>query len=290
MTSTTANKTIDELRLIFASHGLPEELVSDNGPQFVSHEFSEFMRKNGIKHILVPPYHPSSNGAAERSVRVLKEALIKQVFEGTKGMSIKHRLANFLLRYRTTPHSTTGVTPAELMMKKKLRTRLSLAKPNLAQAVQNKQTKQIVYKDSKLDKERSFEIYDRVRVRNTRAKSQIDRWIPGTVVKVCGPRTYVVKTGYHNRYVHTDHMIRAHDGAPDKAEDAEIMVPESCEQAGLENQENVLDRTLEQSLVPDKLSAVLPVVPDKLGPEISPPPNALRRSQRIKKPVDRLNL
>ena len=290
MTSTTADKTIDELRLIFASHGLPEELVSDNGPQFVSHEFSEFMRKNGIKHILVPPYHPSSNGAAERSVRVLKEALIKQVFEGTKGMSIKHRLANFLLRYRTTPHSTTGVTPAELMMKKKLRTRLSLAKPNLAQAVQNKQTKQIVYKDSKIDKERSFKIYDRVRVRNTRAKSQIDRWIPGTVVKVCGPRTYVVKTGYRNRYVHTDHMIEAHDGAPDKAEDTEIMVPESYEQAGLESQENVLDRTLEQSLVPDKLNPALPMVPDKLGPEISSPPNALRRSQRIKKPVDRLNL
>lgn len=81
MTSTTADETIDESWLIFAVHGLPEELVSDNGPQFVSHEFSEFMRKKGIKHTLVPPYHPPSNGAAERSVRVSKEALIKQVFE-----------------------------------------------------------------------------------------------------------------------------------------------------------------------------------------------------------------
>ena len=48
MTSITAGHTINELRLIFAQHGLPEEVVSDNGPQFVSSEFAEFMTKNGI--------------------------------------------------------------------------------------------------------------------------------------------------------------------------------------------------------------------------------------------------
>ena len=108
--------------------------MSDNGPQFVSNEFAEFMNKNGIKHTLVLPYHPQSNEAAERSVRVVKEALIEQVLEGNKRRSIKHRLADFLFRYRTTPHSTTGTTPAELLMKRRLRTRLSLVKPDLAQA------------------------------------------------------------------------------------------------------------------------------------------------------------
>ena len=99
------------------------------------------MQKNGIKHTLVPPYHPQSNGAAERSVRIVKDALVKQVLEGKQGISMKHRLANFLFRYYTTPQSTTGVTPAELMVKRRLRTRLSLIKPNLAQAVENKQEK-----------------------------------------------------------------------------------------------------------------------------------------------------
>nr|XP_006818949.1 PREDICTED: uncharacterized protein K02A2.6-like [Saccoglossus kowalevskii] len=138
MTSTISERNIDELRLIFADHGLPEEAVSDNGPQFTSVEFSEFMHKNGIKHTLVPPYHPQSNGAAERSVRVVKKALLKQVLQCTMDVSMKHRIANFLLRCRTTPHSTTGVSPAELMVKRRLRTRVSLIKPDIAQFVESK--------------------------------------------------------------------------------------------------------------------------------------------------------
>jgi transposase InsO family protein len=132
MTSTTTQRTLDELQLIFAVHGLPEEVVSDNGRQLTATGFVEFMIKKGIKHTLVPPYHPQSNGAAERSVRVVKEALAKQVIQGIQGVSIKHTLENFLLRYRTTLHSTTGVSPEELMMKRRLRTRLSLVKVALS--------------------------------------------------------------------------------------------------------------------------------------------------------------
>ena len=72
MTTITTKHTIDQLRLVFAQHSLLEEVVSDNGPQFTSNEFTEFMSKNGIKHTLVPPYHLQSNRAAERSVRVVK--------------------------------------------------------------------------------------------------------------------------------------------------------------------------------------------------------------------------
>jgi transposase InsO family protein len=56
MTSTTTQRTLDELQLIFAVYGLPEEIASDNGPQFTATEFVEFMTKNGIKHTLVPPH------------------------------------------------------------------------------------------------------------------------------------------------------------------------------------------------------------------------------------------
>ena len=75
MTSTTSHSTIDQLRMWFAAYGLPEEKVSDNGPQFISGQFVSFLKLNGIKQTVVPPYHLSSNGAGQRMVKILKQAL-----------------------------------------------------------------------------------------------------------------------------------------------------------------------------------------------------------------------
>jgi len=75
MTTTSAARTIEELRKLFATHGLPEQLVSDNGSQFTPDEFRTFTRKNGIKHIRSAPYHPATNGSAERFVQTFKQAL-----------------------------------------------------------------------------------------------------------------------------------------------------------------------------------------------------------------------
>lgn len=85
MSSTTSSNTIKKLRYIFAAEGLPKECVSDKGPQLTSDEFKSFMEKNGIKHILVAPYHPSSNGAAERSVQIAKSDLKKFLIEKKLG-------------------------------------------------------------------------------------------------------------------------------------------------------------------------------------------------------------
>lgn len=79
MTSTTAQKTVEVVRSVFASYGLPVEVVTDTGPQFASSEFQEFLHKNGVKHTLTPPYHPQSNGAAERAVQTMKKPLLKSL-------------------------------------------------------------------------------------------------------------------------------------------------------------------------------------------------------------------
>lgn len=71
---TSAEKTTQRLRHLFASYGLPKVLVSDNGPPFTSAEFEQFLRNNGVRHILSPPYHPASNGAVERAVQTFKKA------------------------------------------------------------------------------------------------------------------------------------------------------------------------------------------------------------------------
>ena len=68
---------IVKLRMLFAQFGLPETIVSDNGSCFVSNEFESFLQSYGIKHITTAPYHPSSNGLAERAVQVLKIGLMQ---------------------------------------------------------------------------------------------------------------------------------------------------------------------------------------------------------------------
>jgi len=137
MKSITSTATIEKLREMFATHGLPATLVSDNGSNFTSSEFQEFMKKNGIKHIKVAPYHPASNGLAERAVRILKEG-----YEKMEDGSVQTKLSRFLLSYRTTSHSMTGVPPAEVFMKRRLHTQLNQLVPSIANHVRNKQSQQ----------------------------------------------------------------------------------------------------------------------------------------------------
>ena len=136
MKSTTATATIKELRRLFATYGLPEHLVSDNGPQFTSADFAEFMKVNGIKHIRCAPYHPSSNGCAERFVQTFKRAISSGIH---RNLSREQQLMSFLLTYRTSPHSTTGVSPCKLFFNRDLRTRLDLLFPNVRRRVDEKQ-------------------------------------------------------------------------------------------------------------------------------------------------------
>ena len=72
VTNPTSAATIEHLRSIFATHGLPEMLISDNGSVFTSSEFEEFTKQIGIRHVRSAPYHPASNGLAERVVQTFK--------------------------------------------------------------------------------------------------------------------------------------------------------------------------------------------------------------------------
>ena len=128
------------MRRLFVSHGLPEEVVSDNGSQFTGHEFKTFLEMNGIKHTRVAPYHPASSGATERCVQTVKQRPRKHA--AGIHISKEHWVVNFLLRYRCTPHSVTGVSPAELFLKRRLRNRFSLLKSHMTKDMEEKQQKQ----------------------------------------------------------------------------------------------------------------------------------------------------
>lgn len=111
MRSTTAEKTIEKLGEMFTCFGFPEQLVSDNGPQFISQDFERFLEATGVQHIRSAPYHPCTNGLADRFVQSMKHALKASQGQG----SLHQRLHSFLLSYRNVPHSTTKVAPAVLL-------------------------------------------------------------------------------------------------------------------------------------------------------------------------------
>ncbi len=142
MTSTTTTKTIEILHCLFAAYGLPQQIMSDNGPQFVSEEFSSFLKANGVKHTRCAPYHPASNGEAGRSWYALSKR--PQV----RWSTLSHRLQNFLLAYRSTPHSTTNVAPYELFLGRMVRTRFDLIKPDVSEQVMQQQEWQKAAHDS----------------------------------------------------------------------------------------------------------------------------------------------
>ena len=91
--------------------------MTDNGTQFVSEEFEQFLKNNEIRHILSAPYHPATNGLAERAVQIFKAGM-RKITDG----STADRIARILLNYQRTPQTTTGCSPAELMFGRNLRT------------------------------------------------------------------------------------------------------------------------------------------------------------------------
>ena len=115
----TAETIVSHLRGIFARIGIPEMLVSDNGPQFNSSLFTSFLTANGVRYVPTATYSPWSNGAAEVCVRIFKTHLKK--LSANKN-NIRDILPQFLLNYRATPHTVTGVPPSVRMMGRSLRT------------------------------------------------------------------------------------------------------------------------------------------------------------------------
>ncbi len=185
--STTAEIVINHLKSIFCRHGVPEIVVSDNGPQFAAASFSKFAEEWGFTHLTSSPYYPQSNGEAERAVKTVKSLITK---------SEDPYLA--LLSYRSTPLQN-GYTPAELLMGRKLRSTLPLVSEKLTPKLPD--TEQL-RKDEVIYKRRQTQDYNRRHRTSTLPDlSPGERvWLPDSsspavvVEKSRHPRSYVVET------------------------------------------------------------------------------------------------
>eukprot|EP00731_Ephydatia_muelleri_P019872 Em0012g697a len=181
--SPSSQQAVKFLHSVFSTHGLPDILVSDNGSAFSSSEFEEFVKRNGFRHIRVAPYHPASNGAAERAVQTLKEYLSK-----TRG-DLETRLSRFLFQYRLTPHTSTGSSPAELLFGRRPKSHLDFIHPDLSAKVTLQQERQHLASESGASI-RAFLSGDKVYVRNfSPSTSSSVKWLPDVVTSQAGPRS-----------------------------------------------------------------------------------------------------
>ena len=179
MSTATSHGVMAMLRSNFAIFGLPEHIVTDNGSQFTSTEFKEFLRCNGIQHTCTAPGHPATNGLAERYVGHFKSKV--KLISGEDDLHTV--LCRFLLTYRTTPTST-GKSPAEILLNRQPRTRFDLLRPS--------STKQQVREFEKnLEHSPCFAPGDAVYALNFSRHGA--KWVPATVVSVCSPMNYRVQ-------------------------------------------------------------------------------------------------
>jgi hypothetical protein len=175
---TTADDTIAVLRHIFITEGLPETIVTDNGPQFTSREFQDFCTSHGIKHMTSPPFHPASNGEAERLVQSLKKGIEKNC---AGGVPVKASLQLFLATYRCLPHpSLNWKSPAEVLHGRQPRNLLSLLNP-------------LKKSDGHNVEKTSYQFGPESQV-YARNYGTGPKWLPGTIINKLGNTLFRVRT------------------------------------------------------------------------------------------------
>lgn len=294
--SITADSTIQMCREIFSTFGIPSVLVSDHGVQFTSEQFQQFLRMNGIVHKMGAPYHPATNGQAERYVQTMKQKL--KSLKCTKAQ-LNVELCNILLTYRKMIHPATSQSPAMMMFGRQLRSRIDLMLPK----------NEVV--DAKNYTVREFKDGDRVRVRDFLS---VDKWKFGRIAEKVGKLRYAVRLDDGRCWErHIDHIVGVGACLPDTAsnnariENRDHHSPGVAPSVGVatpERPDNASSATSSAPVCAPEIQAGRRLAPPDPVPEPEEgPPSAgatpvptqeatqpLRRSTRVVKAPTRLNL
>lgn len=190
--TTTAHGVITALKSIFSRHGVPEEVVSDNGPQYSSQAFTEFASRYGFVHSTSSPHFPQSNGHSERAVKTMKKIL---------KASEDQYLA--LLAYRSTPLPWCGLSPSELLMGRRTRSDIPQTKEKLSPQWSYLEKFRHLNEEFKARQKADFDRRHRVRPLPD-IPDDTDVWVttdrearPGRVITHANaPRSYVVDTSH----------------------------------------------------------------------------------------------
>lgn len=194
LASKSAEAVIDVCKTLFATHGRPETIISDNNP-FASFSFKKFAKELDIELITSSPNFPQSNGRAEKGVSIAKMML-------RKAAETRTDVRDYLLEYRNTKIPAMDHSPAQLMFACKLKASLPISDKSLQPQVPKEVTEKLRkqqertrawYDKTARGKERKFIVGEKVRVENTCGRKT--EWSTGEITGICNePRSYMVKT------------------------------------------------------------------------------------------------
>ena len=186
--ATKARDVINAHKSVFARHGICQTLVTDNGPQYVAEEFKRFAKDWEFTHVTSSLRYSQSNGQAERMVQTVKN-LIKKAQDSCYA----------LLVYRTMPLEGIGYAPSQLLMGRRLNTKLPMSKTSLKPHLPDHK---LVQQRLNYNQIKQKEYYDR----GTNILKQLGQgegvrvwkegqWRPGIIQRrAAQPRSYIVQT------------------------------------------------------------------------------------------------
>lgn len=188
--------------------------MSDNGPPFGATEFITFCRNCGIECLKSPPYHPQSNGSAERAVQTVKSSLKKYLVDPKyRHKSWDFKISNFLLKYRTTPTTVTGTAPSSLIFRFKPKTLLDNLNPKSISNAKTEPKRQEIknnkedVNDNKSPRNRNIPQYNENEVvlyRNV--LNNYHKWIHAKIVKRLSNVRYCIDINGKKRVAHINQL------------------------------------------------------------------------------------
>ena len=228
VTAITARIIIKELKAVIARFGIPDILVTDNGPQFVSSEFSVFARTSEFKHVTSSPTYAQSNGKAENAVKT-----VKHLFKKCKDSGQTEYLA--LLDWQNTPTAGIGTSPGQRLMGRRCKTLLPMAGKLLqprsdtegeARALLGAKQRQKFHNNRHTKRLEEISPGETVRVKLPGK----ERWTKGTCTENLDHRSYFVKVGDTQYRRNRRHLLKTSEpSTPEQGEDINLTPPASEE-------------------------------------------------------------
>ena len=206
LTSTKTPTIIKHCKTTFARHGIPDILISDNGPQFDNTEFARFAKEWNFTHKTSSPHYPKSNGLAERTIQTLKKVLKKARKDGTDP-----NLA--ILELQNTPRTNDLGSPVQRVFSRRTKTLVpvsdQLLNPkvveNVAANLRNERDRQKRYYDQHTASLPKLDKGDYVMAQ----KDPKANWQPAIVKREISPRSYLI-TDNNDRVLRRNrsHLLR----------------------------------------------------------------------------------